>query len=814
MKKKLWIVVIAALCLALVGALAACKGKTKIELNKTEITISEGEDERLIATTSDDSDVSWSSSNDSIATVSSRGVVTGQKAGEATITATSGKATATCKVTVKPKVIVNFTFKSEGETIETVELDRNGKETMQLEVAASDGSSVTSWRSSDENTVTVSDTGLVTAVFDGEATLTVRTDSGASGSIKVKVIDTLVGKYLITNQPAGGMWWYFTNTADGRDTTVSRAEFRDDKVTFNFSGNGNWYYTDIQLGLRKSNDTTDGWKKLTAKIETDFDGSILIHNTEVNVKKDQVNDVTVYFDQTDINDQCLIYFSGVNTGKVKISDIAWTTHTVSALTTPSVTYSDGNVTITDSNDASGVKKYVIGLYEDDALRFAQTFTSKEGGKLNVEECEFNGEFTAKVRAMAQPGFTSSGWSTDESNKVTVNNKPISYEMTAGEGDKTAEQAAVADGKWHCWNEYNNITTGTYNAGTVTLTSRDWGGNWYSTQLFKNYSYFDAETNIKITLTINAPVACHITVSGKVIALQAGEHTYDIYTKQSSGGATIGIQFGAQVGGIDIEEPKNEMTFTFSNIAVSEYTPEKLAAPSAIAISDEKIVTITDTNEADRVLKYEAGFFTVESGATPYRTVAVADGEEIDTSKVPTGTYNVKVRAVAKDGTPYITSDWSTTVLESYEVVTVAKEQYDLPNGGNDDNPNAVSDPGIWYEWHDQGWCGSNVTITSAKYDKGTVTITFSATGACAFGLQLMYVNPDYVEGEVYSYDLTSTANVTVKDVPTGTSKNLTADETWNVEGTAANKLHIEVSIVDGLSATITVSNVAWAAPQA
>ena len=82
MKKKLWIVVIAALCLALVGALAACKGKTKIELNKTEITISEGEDERLIATTSDDSDVSWSSSNDSIATVSSRGVVTGQKAGE------------------------------------------------------------------------------------------------------------------------------------------------------------------------------------------------------------------------------------------------------------------------------------------------------------------------------------------------------------------------------------------------------------------------------------------------------------------------------------------------------------------------------------------------------------------------------------------------------------------------------------------------------------------------------------------------------------------------------------------------------------
>ena len=78
---------------------------TGISLNKTSLSLMEGESETLTATVSPsnatDKTVTWSSSNTSVATVSSGGKVTAKAAGSATITAktVNGK-TATCSVTV------------------------------------------------------------------------------------------------------------------------------------------------------------------------------------------------------------------------------------------------------------------------------------------------------------------------------------------------------------------------------------------------------------------------------------------------------------------------------------------------------------------------------------------------------------------------------------------------------------------------------------------------------------------------------------------------------------------------------------------
>ncbi len=47
-----------------------------------------------------DKSVTWSSSNESVATVTPDGIVTAVAAGEATITAKAGDETATCKITV------------------------------------------------------------------------------------------------------------------------------------------------------------------------------------------------------------------------------------------------------------------------------------------------------------------------------------------------------------------------------------------------------------------------------------------------------------------------------------------------------------------------------------------------------------------------------------------------------------------------------------------------------------------------------------------------------------------------------------------
>lgn len=73
--------------------------RVTVSLNKNEMTLEEGKSGELFATVSTGAAVTWSSSDNSIATVSN-GVVTGIKAGSAVITAAVGEVKATCAVTV------------------------------------------------------------------------------------------------------------------------------------------------------------------------------------------------------------------------------------------------------------------------------------------------------------------------------------------------------------------------------------------------------------------------------------------------------------------------------------------------------------------------------------------------------------------------------------------------------------------------------------------------------------------------------------------------------------------------------------------
>ena len=99
------------------GKTATCKvtvkakavGVTEVTLDRTELTLTEGETGTLTATVrpdnADNRKVTWSSDKTEVATVDGAGRVTAVKSGEAVVTVTtedSGK-TATCKVTVRPR---------------------------------------------------------------------------------------------------------------------------------------------------------------------------------------------------------------------------------------------------------------------------------------------------------------------------------------------------------------------------------------------------------------------------------------------------------------------------------------------------------------------------------------------------------------------------------------------------------------------------------------------------------------------------------------------------------------------------------------
>ena len=167
-------------------------GVTEVTLDKTELTLTEGETETLTATVRPDNannrKVTWSSDKTEVATIDGAGRVTAVKAGEAVVTVMTedGGKTATCRVTVKAKA-VNVTE----VTLDKTELTLTEGETETLTATVkpdnADNRKVT-WSSDKTEVATVDGASKVTAVKAGEAVVTVMTeDGGKTVSCKVTV---------------------------------------------------------------------------------------------------------------------------------------------------------------------------------------------------------------------------------------------------------------------------------------------------------------------------------------------------------------------------------------------------------------------------------------------------------------------------------------------------------------------------------------------------------------------------------------------------------------------------------------------------
>ena len=163
---------------------------TGIKLNKEILTLSVGATEVLKATvlpaTALITDVLWSSSDTTIATVDVNGKVTGIVVGEATITATTvdGGHEAHCAVTVT-QTYVNPT--SITINPKTLSIDAGSTFPLIADVQPAGANPTVTWSSSAPNIATVDATGLVTALAAGKATITAKTVNNYSATCAVTV---------------------------------------------------------------------------------------------------------------------------------------------------------------------------------------------------------------------------------------------------------------------------------------------------------------------------------------------------------------------------------------------------------------------------------------------------------------------------------------------------------------------------------------------------------------------------------------------------------------------------------------------------
>lgn len=165
-------------------------GLTGVSLDRYTLTLYAGEDaEQLTATLKPEgteATIRWTSSNQTAATVSQDGKITPLSAGVTVVTAAAGDYRASCIVTVQPKRVrvTGIRFDEPTHT-----LMMGSTVTLQPIIAPDDATVKNlTWVSSDEQTATVSRTGIVTALSVGETTITATTvDGGYSAEIKIIV---------------------------------------------------------------------------------------------------------------------------------------------------------------------------------------------------------------------------------------------------------------------------------------------------------------------------------------------------------------------------------------------------------------------------------------------------------------------------------------------------------------------------------------------------------------------------------------------------------------------------------------------------
>ena len=157
---------------------------SSVSLSSSTLYVPIGQTKSLTASVSPSNakyTLTWTSSNEDVASVSSSGVVTAKKAGSATITVrTDNGYSATCRVTVPP-------MPESVSTSSKVSIPYKGTRKLQAQVLPTDAYVSLSWSSDDASVAWVDANGKVTAVGVGATDVTVTTSNGLKATCRVEV---------------------------------------------------------------------------------------------------------------------------------------------------------------------------------------------------------------------------------------------------------------------------------------------------------------------------------------------------------------------------------------------------------------------------------------------------------------------------------------------------------------------------------------------------------------------------------------------------------------------------------------------------
>jgi uncharacterized protein YjdB/C1A family cysteine protease len=399
---------------------------TGVSLNKTAITLEGSGYEQLTATVqpsnAGNKNVTWSSANSAIATVSSGGLVTGVSAGttDITVTTADGGHTATCAVTVTP---VAATGASLNKTATTLLV--NGTEQLTATVLPSNAiNKNVTWSCANNAIATVSSSGLVTGVSAGATDITVTTRDGGHTATCTVTVTAVAVTSVSLNKTATTL---LVNGTEQLTATVLPSNATNKGVTWSCANNA--IATVSSSGLVKGVSagttditvtTADGGKtaKCAVTVVTDAVTGVSLDQSAMDLLAGSQRQLTAAIQPSYAGNKNVTWSSGNN---------AIATVSSSGLVT-GVSVGKTDITVT-TNDGGHTATCTVTV----------TTNAVSGVSLNKTATTLNGRSTEQLKATILPDYAANKsvkWSSSDDAIATVSSSGLVKGVAPGTADIT------------------------------------------------------------------------------------------------------------------------------------------------------------------------------------------------------------------------------------------------------------------------------------------------------------------------------------------------------------------------------------------
>ncbi len=571
-----------------------------IIISETSISLIEGECATLTSTVSPaeatDPSVTWTSSDESVATVSAEGIIIAIKAGTATITAASSNGlTASCEVTVSAKIIDATEILLNASN---VELKVGESVTLSATVLPEDTTDKTLvWTSSNEEVATVDANGNVTAIALGEATITA-TCGNASASCMVTVVPTPVESITLSNSSLSltegetATLTAIVSPSDATDKTVVWASSDDSVAAVSSEGQ----VTAIKEG--SATITVNSSNGLTADCLVTVNANIIsvnaisINNTELNLIEGETANLEASISPDDATDKTVTWTS---------SDEAIATVSADGM----VTAVNAGKAIITASSSNGLTATCVVNVAAKIIEATEIVLSSSNAELKVGE-------SITLTATILPEDTTDKtlvWSSSNEEVATVDDNG---NVTANALGEAAITATCGNASATCM---ITVVPTPVESITISETSIDLIEGETAT-IVATVSPNDA-TDKTVTWTSSDEAVATVSAEGEVTAIKAGTATI---TAASSNGLTAECMVTVDANIISV----TEITISHSELTLIEGETANLVATVSPDDATDKTVTWTSSDESVATVS-AAGEVTAIKAGTATITAASSNG---------------------------------------------------------------------------------------------------------------------------------------------------------------------------------------------